>query len=261
MKKRKNMKTITKYFCIILVSLPVLLMGQSQVKDLALMADDASYCKDTKGFGNDVYDDLGITSALYNGTTYVFNFIQSYGDDWDPDRLIKTNGSPRVYQYYNDSLHPMDIKGGDVWMTENKNYWMSCITYFGYPSEHSYCPGFLTKAFTFQYNGRLWYVQVIGSDGDKNYYECFAQMPVQDHYACETYYTSTAVPSDKYVWSKVGAFQMDTCLYFLSQYMKYKDFSSMTPTWRLEKYYWDAGSNKFIHQENYTLNIPNGFYT
>jgi len=253
------MRTINKFIWVNLLFVLAGLMFQPNLTAQTLMADDASYCKDTKGFGNDVYDDLGITAALYNGYTYVFNYIQSYGDDWDPDRLVKTNGSPRVYMYYNDSLHPMDIKGGDVWVTENKNYWMSCITYFGYPNEHSYCPGFLTKAFTFQYNGRLWYMQVIGSDGDNNYYECFAQMPVQDHYACETFYTSTAVPSDKNVWAKVGAFQMDSSLYFLSQYMKYKDFSTMTPTWRLEKYSWDPNTNTFVHVEDYPLNIPDGF--
>ncbi len=251
------MRKIAHYFWISLVILPVLVMSQSQVTEVTLMADDASYCKDTKGYGNDVYDDLGITAALYNGYTYVFNFIQSYGNDWDPDRLVKTSGSPRVWMFVNDSLRPMDVKGSHGSMKED--YWRSCITYFGYPSEKDYCPGLLTKVFTFQFNGRLWYVQVIGSDGDKNYYECFAQMPVQDHYECETYYTSTAVPSDKYVWSKVGAFQMDTCLYFLSQYMKYKDFSTMTPTWRLEKFYWDASAERFIHVTNYTLNIPNGF--
>ena len=235
----------------------VLMMARTAVQSQSLMADDATYCKDTKGYGNDVYDDLGITAALYNGNTYVFNFIQSYGDDWDPARLIKTNGAPRVYTFYRDSLHPMDLLGS--YGSHKTDYWQSCITNFGYPGEKDYCPGFLARAFTFQFNGRLWYTQVIGSDGDKNYYECFAQMPVQSHYACVTHYISTAVPGDKYCWVKVGAFQMDTCVYFLSQKMKYKDFSSMTPTWRLEKYYFNAGTGKFTYLTNYTLAIPNGY--
>jgi hypothetical protein len=241
-----------KIVLIVLTLMPAFIQSQNQ----NLMSDSASYCVDTEGYTTDVYDILGNTAAVYNGNTYFFNFIESKGPD--PNAPPYSNGCPRVYTYYHDELHPMDVRGGNLWWNEDHNYWKSCITYFGYPDENSYCPALLSKVFTFQFNGLLWYGQNISAFDDKSWYECYAQMPVQEHDSCRSYYLDRQIASDKSIWPKVAAFQMDTCLYFLSQKVTYKNYSTYAPTWALEKCWYNAKLNQFVPVENYSLNITHG---
>lgn len=235
----------------------LLFPGISFAQDM--MSDSATYCKDTEGFTNSVYDVFGTTATIYNGRTYLFNFIQSYGCDWSPDRLFKTNGSPRCYVFQHDSISPLDVEGGNVWVAENHKYWKSCITYFNYPHENVYCPSLAAKVFTFNFNGRLWYVQNISSKNADSMYECYAQIPVVFPGKCATYYTSTPGSNKVQTWVKLAGFQLDTCLYFISQQLLLNVSTQYSPHFILQKYTYNAQTNRFAWVSDTPLNIKGGW--
>ncbi len=243
-----------KYILIILLFLPGIPFAQ-----VDLMSDSATYCNDTQGFSNSVYNILGTTATIYNGNAYIFNFIQSYGSDYDPARLFPSNDSPRCYVFRHDSIAPLDVMGGNVWVSENPNYWKSCITYFNYPHEHGYLPTLAAKVFTFNFNGRLWYVQNISSKNGDSVYECFAQFPVAFPAKCATYYASKPGSKKELTWIKLAGFQIDTCLYFISQKLYPGITMQYCPYWELQKYSYNAKTNQFVWVSDSPLAINGGW--
>ena len=229
-----------KYILITLLFLPVISYAQD------MMSDSATYCKETEGFTNSVYDIYGTTATLYNGSTYIFNFIYSLGQDWSPAYGLTTNGCPRCYQFIHDSISPLDVGGGNIWAMENKKYWKSCITYFNYPKETFYAPVLAAKIFTFNFNGRLWYLQTITSKNEDSIYECYAQLPVAFPGKCATYWEHRPGTKNTATWVKLAAFQLDSSLYFISQQLYPGENTKFTNKWELQKYSYNAATNRFV---------------
>jgi len=119
---------------------------------------------------------------------------------------------------------------------------------FGYENEsNSFDPGsILGKTFCFQFDQRLWYFQQVKNaagehETNKNEsYECWAQMPLDTMLDPFTFYWRTGPPPEL---TKMGAFQYDSNLYFISR--NTNSSSSNYNKWAIEEYRYSSSSNKF----------------
>jgi len=234
-----------KYLLILLIMSPRIISAQD------IMSDNASECRDPFGgamygiIGNQ-YNILGSTATLYNGTTYVFNYItDEMCQAVQPFSTFKF-AYPIVSTFSSDSLFPFDVLGQvKECIYPQANYWTNCITYFNYPDQFNYRPDLLAKVFTFNYNGRLWYFQTIKSKSGDSLYECFAQLPVDPHNVCHTYYRPYVLPSKAYMYVKTGAFQLDSSLYFIASQLMPGNNSLWPLSQEIQKYTYNAIKNTF----------------
>lgn len=212
----------------ILTSLFLLFLLTAQGQQPILFAPDLSW-RDATGVS--WYDGsrggLGVTSASWNGTVYIFNFV----DGGAGKRF------PYVYTFRpdHDTLLMVPYNMGP----DKKNYLL-----FGYYNEtYVYADKIdLWRVCTFKFNGRLWYYQQIKNYNgtyDK-YTDCFAQMPVDQSSDPFTYCVeSTTDPR----LMRRGAFQVGDSLYFI--YEDIKEGSPSEYNWVLEEYRYDSLSGHF----------------
>jgi len=241
-----------KYIFCLLICIPGYLQSQD------LMSDYASYCKDTNNNRVNVDAVFGNNSFIFNGITYVFRFNTDMYCIPSSDPTGYPNGCPEFYTFNpsDQTLHPLDLLG-DVNHCDYR--WNPCITYFHYPYERDYVPNLFTNVFAFNYNGQLWYLQTIESKDKKSYYECFAKLPMTNHTAAYTYYTSIPIPdTTDWVWVKMCAFQMDEYMYFFRKQVLYKNLDVETGTWYIQKYAYNADKNRFDWVSDINLEFPNG---
>lgn len=170
---------------------------------------------------------LGVTSASWNGTVYIFNFVDG------------GKGKQHAYVYTFRPDHDTLLLVPYTMGPSKKNYLL-----FGYYDE-TYTSGDnvdLWRVCTFKFNGRLWYYQQIKNyNGTDKYTDCFAQMPLDQTSDPFTYNVeSTTDPR----LMRQGAFQVGDSLYFI--YNDIKDGSPSEYHWVLEEHRYDSVSGHFI---------------
>jgi len=208
---------------IILLLLPFL----SQAQFTAMPGDTISQCTDSIGERFTWHDPMGTASTNYLGFMYTF--------------ITTNNKYPSVYLFNaKGKMVPLCMYSNS---DNNKNY----LDYFGYYKE-GYEYKLVNQVFTFRFMGRLWYFQnVISKDGD-SIHECFAQLPQAGQKAykkCLAYHTDWKFDKQGVTYAfKAGAFQMDSCLYFLCNYVDPYGGSNSTD-WAIQKYSWDVNKQRF----------------
>jgi hypothetical protein len=213
------------HLLIITLALPLIITAQD-------LQPENSWRDATKvSWYNNSIGGLGVVSATYNGTVYIFNF-QDGG---------KSKQFPYVYTFRSD--HKTDAISPYVMGPSKRSYIL-----FGYHDETnvgSYYNLSLREVCTFFFNGRLWFYQQIKQHSsyydDDDYMDCFAQMP-EDNTKDPVAY-STETDSDP-LRQRIGAFQIGDSLYFI-----YNDINSASPSankWVLEEYRFDSVTNHFI---------------
>lgn len=176
---------------------------------------------------------LGVVSATYNGTVFIFNF-----QDGGKGKIY-----PYVYTFRSD--HKTDAIAPYVMGPSKRSYFL-----FGYYDEtnvSSYYNTTLWEVCTFNYNGRLWYYQQLQQHEDYygndyyHYIDCFAQMPEDNTKDPYTYSTSVNTNPMR---QRIGAFQAGDSLYIICNELDLT--SPYANKWILEEYRFDSLTNKFI---------------
>lgn len=230
---------INKYVRVILLTLcisyPLLLSAQSSLNPDDIWIDQSGKDWYTNGLGTAFYN--------YNGVIYAFNY-QSDG--------YLQGGHAYMYNINKDhdpssAKQMADYNVGYGYDYTNRIEW-------GYPGEsgHNNEGHPLGRVFAFQFNSRLWYFQHIRSahqldhqwEPDNESYECYAQLPLDTMDNCFTYY-STHKPVHNQL--KMGAFQLDSMLYFVSRY------SDGSQQWMIQEFSYSISDNKFHYVKNIML--------
>ena len=235
MKKYQYIKKMQAVILIIGLAAPFLLTGQVTLNPDNVWLDQSNTPYYDKGLGTAFYN--------YNGIAYIFNY-QSDG--------INKGGHTYMYTVNKDhnsldAVGPMAKFILGIVTPNNKIEW-------GYPGEaSSYDEGQpLGRVFAFQFNERLWYFQHIRSahqldhqwEPDNESYECYAQVPLDTLQKCFTYYQTH---SPVHTQLKMGAFQLDSMLYFVSKY------SDGNMQWMIQEFSFDEGDNKFHYIKDIML--------
>ncbi len=215
------------YLLIIALALPLVSSSQD-------LHPEKSWRDNTKvSWYNNGAGGLGVVSATYNGTVYIFNF-QDGG---------KGKEFPYVYTFRSD--HSTDAISPYVMGPSKRNYLL--FKYYDETNVSSYYNTTLWEVCTFNFNGRLWYYQQIQQHEDYygndyyHYIDCFAQLPTDNTKDPLTY--STQVSTNP-LRQRIGAFQCGDSLYFI-----YNDINATSPSaykWVLEEYRFDSAINQFI---------------
>ncbi len=175
---------------------------------------------------------MGSTVGTFNGDLYAFNYRDDGRYSGAHTYMFRVN---QKFDY--TPMTPYKLGS-------SRSYKLV----FGYDGEiNSVDPGSIRgKTFTFQFNQRLWYFQHVKNaaseheSGKDESYECFAQMPVDTMQDAFTYYWRNSPPPDL---TKMGAFQYDSNLYFIS--INTNSSSSNYNKWAIQEYSYNASSNKF----------------
>lgn len=183
---------------------------------------------------------FGSTAFSYNGQMYAFNYYDDGNYNGGHTYVFKVN-----WNHDYASLSPLNLGSTRT----NK-------LIFGYDNESSsFDPGPMRgRTFCFEFNNRMWYFQHVKNEAgehetDKNEsYECFAQFPLDTLQSCMTYYNKNSPPPDL---TKLGAFQLDSNLYFICQ--NTNSSSADYHKWYLQEYY--LGSDNHFHSRNRNLNL------
>ena len=212
---------------LIFLALPVIISAQD-------LHPENSWKDNTKvPWYNNSVGGLGVVSATYNGTMFIFNF-----QDGGKGKIY-----PYVYTFRSD--HKTNTIAPYVMGPSKRSYFL-----FGYYDEtnvSSYYNTTLWEVCTFNFNGRLWYYQQLQQHEDYygndyyHYIDCFAQMPEDNTKDPYTY--STSVNTNP-LRQRIGAFQMGDSLYFI--YNDLDLLSSSAYKWVLEEYRFDSVTNKFV---------------
>lgn len=241
MKKYQYQKSLSFISLVLTLVFPLALFGQSTYNP-----DDTPW----KDANNRTWYQSGYGTAFYNynGVIHVFNY---------QDNGIRNGG--HTYMYTINKGHNTgsskkamaDFKLGPSNDHNNKIVW-------GYPAEGSaYDEGRpLGRFFAFQFNGRLWHYQHIRSadQGEHDFnpknesYECYAEVPLDTMQKCFTYYSTHSPVLTQW---KLGGFQLDSMMYFVSRY------SDGNLQWMIQEYSYSSNDNKFHYVKNIMLsNIP-----
>lgn len=244
MKKYQHIKTMKRILLIIAIAVPFLSFAQSTVNP-----DDTPW---RDGNNRTWYQSgLGTDFINYNGVIHVFNY---------QDNGIRNGG--HTYMYTINKEHNLgssktamaDFKLGSSNDHNNKIVW-------GYGGEGSaYDEGRpLGRFFAFLFNGRLWHYQHIRSADQGEHdlnpknesYECYAEVPIDTMQKCFTYYSTH---SPVLTQLKLGGFQLDSMMYFVSRY------SDGNLQWMIQEYSYSSSDNKFHYVKNIMLtNIPTSY--
>lgn len=187
-------------------------------------------------------DGYGTTFCLYNGLLYAFNYT---------DNGIHNGAYPYLY-LVNKNHDFTDLEPYGLGLKQKNR-----IDNFGYPGEvgdEYYRPPLLGPILTFQYQGRLWYYQVIKNKCQDpvnykiadTYFECWAKMPTSQQQECMSYY----YPADgSPTVIRYCAFQVDSLLCFISR-------DNAANQWMIQEYVAARSNNEVVRfhwQHNITL--------
>jgi hypothetical protein len=178
---------------------------------------------------------MGSTVGTFNGYLFAFNYRDDGNYNGGHTYMFRVN---QKFDY--TPMTPYKLGSS----RSNK-------LIFGYENESSsFDPAPIRgKTFCFLFNQRLWYFQHAKNkagehETDKNEsYECWAQMPIDTMQSPFTFYWKSSPPPDL---TKMGAFQYDSNLYFVS--INTNSSSSNYNKWAIEEYSYNTSNNKFYGQ-------------
>jgi hypothetical protein len=232
MKKHSYIKKLQAIILILGLAAPFLLLGQSTLQPDGFWHDESN----TEYYKNG----LGTAFCDFNGTIYVFNY-EGHGFDKGGNTYMYTiNNEHKLGDQITSMTH---FNVGSI--VPNRILW----GYYGESNAH-WEGDVLGRNFCFQFNSRLWYFQhihagIVSGLFEKNEsYECYAQVPVDTTNDCYTYYHTH---SPAHTQLKMGAFQLDSMLYFVS---KYSDGSMQ---WMIQEFSFDVSIKEFHYIKNIML--------
>lgn len=204
MMNNKYFLTVRRLIIALAISSPFLIQAQVTLSPDHSWKDESKANWYPKGYGTSFY--------LYNGLLYAFNYT---------DNGVYNGAYPYIYLVNkNHTYSPLEPYGLGPFQVNR-------IDNFGYPGEPGgpydyYRPPLLGPNFLFQYQGRMWYYQVIKNKHQDpvtykiadSYYECWAKMPTSQAEKCFAY-------NDAYIGSPTiirhCGFQVDSLLCFITR--------------------------------------------
>lgn len=224
-----------RYILFLIIALPFILQAQSILPDHTW--HDPASTSHSKWYTAD----FGSTAFSYNGQIFAFNY-------WDEG----SNKGGHTYVFTINKKHDYSAMAEYKLGTSRSNKLV-----FGYKNEgESMSPGpIIGRTFGFLFNNRMWYFQHVHELPKFNEYhleesyECFALFPLDTMQSCTTYYETFNPPPDI---TKLGAFQLDSNLYFIGTKLINDDGYC---SWYIQEYGFNSSNNRFSHTRDMEIGI------